>query len=164
MGWPYIAMMMGQGGSSGNVEPTAETYPCGVAWRRHCLVHERCIGPARARRLRDQKRGAVDSRRGGSMARSLGLGLGLGRSGCSGFGHRRFGRWGARCALILRLRLVLPTTLLSRSGALRTTAIRRRRLIIRRPHPAILRRHRGILRPGIWLSSTNARPCRAPQA
>ena len=50
------------------------------------------------------------------MARSLGLGLGLGRSGCSGCGGRRAGRWGARCAL-LRLRPVLPRALLSGPGA-----------------------------------------------
>ena len=41
---------------------------------------KRCVGFARTRRAGDQKRGAAD-RRGGSMARWLGLGLG--RSGCS---------------------------------------------------------------------------------
>ena len=74
------------------LNPTG-SYPCGFAWRRHCLlIRKRCVGPARARRLGDQKRGAADPRRGGSMARSLGLGLG--RSGCSRCGRRRFARRG----------------------------------------------------------------------
>jgi hypothetical protein len=44
------------------------------------------------------------------------LGLGLGRSGCRGCCRWRIDRWGARCALLLRLRPVLPGILLSGSG------------------------------------------------
>jgi len=64
------------------------------------------------------------------MARSLGLGLG--RSGCSGCGR------GARCALLLRLRPLLPRTLLSGSGA------------------CVLRLSAACIRAGARLSSTDA--------
>jgi len=52
-GGSYIAMMIRQGGSkwrNDHAEPTAETCPCGVVWRRHCLIRKRFVGPALARR------------------------------------------------------------------------------------------------------------------
>ena len=138
MGGPYIAMMMGEGRSKRRndpVEPPTETCRCGVAWRRHRVIRQRCVGAARGRRAGDQKRGSANPR-GGSVARSVGLG----RSHCSGCGRRGACR-GCACCALLRLWAVLPWILLPGPGAcvLRVSAAG----------------------TSAWLSSVRARLCRA---
>jgi hypothetical protein len=100
------------------------------------------------------------------VARSLGLRLGLGRSGCSGCGRRRAGRRGARCAL-LRLRPVLPRTLLSGPGAcvLRLSAagtwLSAAGTWLSAAGTWLSAAGTWLSAAGAWLSSAGARPCRA---
>jgi hypothetical protein len=88
------------------------------------------------------------------------LGLGLGRSGCRGCCRWRIDRWGARCALLLRLRPVLPRSLLSGSGTclLRLSAAG---AWLSAARIRLSCAGTGVPSAGIWLSSAGIRPCRA---
>jgi hypothetical protein len=92
--------------SRGVMNPSRSISESAVRRKTGGLITKRCVGPAGARCADDQECGAA-GHRAGSVATWLGMGLGLGCSGC-----RRCGRWrgGRQRCCCVRLRSVLPRT------------------------------------------------------